>query len=213
MLSSLSPEPKKKIAIRFYKVDGDEGRVEVYYKDKIIEYKRVKKDEAGNATDKEKLELIKEYINFFDEVPIVAFYFGDEMIGLISPVISLLDAYDVLVSDSMNEFDRFAFAYLIMKKFGLSDQVNKKMYLINHAVAFFPFPSWGTEWELSNQVDVGEARGDAPEDTKLTFHPEAYKMITQFLDSEGMMDIEEYIISTQKPNLDMDNLRLSKSRG
>ncbi|MEN6293753.1 MAG: phage portal protein, partial [Methanobacterium sp.] len=35
-------------------------------------------------------------------------------------------AYDVLVSDSLNEFDRFAFAYLIMKKFGLTDQAKKQ---------------------------------------------------------------------------------------
>jgi SPP1 family phage portal protein len=38
----------------------------------------------------------------------------------------MIDAYDVLFSDSMNEFDRFAFAYLIMKKFGLTNPLDKK---------------------------------------------------------------------------------------
>jgi SPP1 family phage portal protein len=124
LLYDYSPEPKKKIAVRFYKTEEDEGRVEVYYKDHIEEYKRINKDTNGNQAE-EKLVLIQKYINFFDEVNVVAYYFGDEMMGLIEPVMDLIDAYDVLLSDSMNEFDRFAFAYLIMKKFGLTDLAKK----------------------------------------------------------------------------------------
>lgn len=125
LLYDYSPEPKKKIMIRFYKVDNEETIVEVYYKDKVETYKKINKDEAGNQID-EKLVPLSTYINFFGEVPVIAYYMGDEMMGLIEPVLCLIDAYDVLLSDSMNEFDRFAFAYLIMKKFGLTDQVNKK---------------------------------------------------------------------------------------
>lgn len=125
LLYDYSPEPKKKMAIRFYSVEDDEGRVEVYYKDHIEEYARIKKDENNNVIE-EKLVLIKSYFNFFNEIPIAAYYFGDEMMGLIEPIVSLIDALDVLYSDSMNEFDRFAFAYLIMKKFGLSDLARKK---------------------------------------------------------------------------------------
>lgn len=123
VLYDFSIEPKKKIAIRFYKTEGSNGRVEVYYKDKITEYKWLRKTKDN---DKEELVEIRTYINFFNEIPVAAYYFGDEMNGLIEPVISLIDAYDVLVSDSMNEFDRFAFAYLIMKKFGLTDQAKKQ---------------------------------------------------------------------------------------
>jgi SPP1 family phage portal protein len=48
------------------------------------------------------------------------------MLGIFKEVLRLIDAHDVLFSDSMNEFDRFAFAYLIMKKFGITDPVQMK---------------------------------------------------------------------------------------
>jgi len=120
-----SIEPKIKIAIRFIKTEGYNGKVEVYYNDRIEKYDRVKEN-IENGTGKDTLKLTGTSINFFEKPPVVAYYFGDEMNGLIEPVLDLIDAYDVLVSDSMNEFDRFAFAYLIMKKFGLSDMVKKQ---------------------------------------------------------------------------------------
>jgi len=52
----------------------------------------------------------------------VAYYLGDEAIGIIQPVRTLIDDYDLLVSDSINEFDRFANAYLILKRFALTNQ-------------------------------------------------------------------------------------------
>ena len=42
------------------------------------------------------------------------------MMGDFEAVQPLIDAYDVLMSDSMNEFDRFAWAYLVLKGFQLS---------------------------------------------------------------------------------------------
>jgi SPP1 family phage portal protein len=121
VLYDFSIEPKKKIAIRFYKTEGGNGRVEVYYNDHYEKYIWIK-DDTGEILKKDGEDIA----NYFGQIPVVAYYFGDEMNGLIEPVISLIDAYDVLVSDSMNEFDRFAFAYLIMKKFGLTDQTKKQ---------------------------------------------------------------------------------------
>jgi len=124
LLYDFSIEPKKKIAIRFFKTEGNNGRVEVYYDDHYEKYIWTMKDDEGNE---EKLTKEGEdYTNFFGQIPVVSYYFGDEMNGLIEPVLPLLDAYDTLTSDSMNEFDRFAFAYLIMKKFGLTDQAKKQ---------------------------------------------------------------------------------------
>ena len=125
LLYDYSIEPKIKVAIRFYKTEGVNGRVEVYYNDRVELYDRIK-ETTEIGVGKEVLKLKSININFFERPPVVAYYFGDEMNGLIEPVLDLIDAYDVLVSDSMNEFDRFAFAYLIMKKFGLSDMVKKQ---------------------------------------------------------------------------------------
>ena len=48
-------------------------------------------------------------------MPLVVYQNNVETIGDFSPVVPLIDAYDVLTSDSMNEFERFAWAYLILK--------------------------------------------------------------------------------------------------
>jgi SPP1 family phage portal protein len=123
-LYDFSPEPKIVIAIRYYKMTDDEYKVEVYYNNKMIPYIRYRDDKNANTW------LLKndgeEKPNFYTDIPIVAFYRGDEMQSIIENVLTNIDAYDVLMSDSMNEFDRFAFAYLIMKQFGLSSPQDKK---------------------------------------------------------------------------------------
>lgn len=123
LLYDFSPEPKVKMAIRFFKTeDLNKYMVEVYYKDRVETYSRMR---IGNDRDWI-LTFTGTKPHFFTEVPVVAYYLGDEMQSIIEPVMSLIDAFDVLFSDSMNEFDRFAFAYLIMKKFGLTDPTTKK---------------------------------------------------------------------------------------
>ena len=130
LLYDYSSEPKKKIAIRFYPVSNGNYRVEVYYKDHIEIYKRIKTDTdnqfAGTGNDWNLVKEAPDQPNFFNDIPVVAYYLGDERMGLIKPVIGLIDCYDMLISDSMNEFDRFANAYLIMKKFGITDPLKKK---------------------------------------------------------------------------------------
>jgi SPP1 family phage portal protein len=122
LLYDFSSEPKKIAAIRYFKIDDNFYKVEVYFKDRVELYDRIR-DKAAN-----KWTMVAKGAqpNQFGEVPVVAYYFGDEMMGLIEPIIPLIDAYDVLISDSLNEYDRFAFAYLVMKKFGLTDPAKKK---------------------------------------------------------------------------------------
>ena len=130
LLYDYSSEPKKKIAIRFYPVSNGNYRVEVYYKGHIEIYKRIKTDTdnqfAGTGNDWNLVKEAPDQPNFFNDIPVVAYYLGDERMGLIKPVIGLIDCYDMLISDSMNESDRFANAYLIMKKFGITDPLKKK---------------------------------------------------------------------------------------
>lgn len=127
LLYDYSPEPKIKMGIRYYKITNNEYKVEVYYKDHTEFYIRYREETNGTLNEwKLKPDTISKAKNYYDGVPIVAYYLGDEKQSLFENVLELIDAYDVLFSDSMNEFDRFAFAYMIMKKFGLTDVNNKK---------------------------------------------------------------------------------------
>ena len=123
VLYDFSPEPKMKIAIRYYKMEDSKSfKVEVYYADHVEVYIR-------HQLDNGKWELLPSgppYTNFYGQVPVVAYYLGDEMQSIMENILTLIDAHDVLFSDSMNEFDRFAFAYLIMKKVGLTSNIDKK---------------------------------------------------------------------------------------
>lgn len=126
-LYDFSPEPKIKIGIRYYKMeDINSYKVVVYYPDHLENYIRKKKD--SNSSE---WVLFPDAENFreeniFGNVPIIAFYRGDEMQSIIENVLTVIDSYDVLMSDSMNEFDRFAFAYMIFKKLSLTDPLVKK---------------------------------------------------------------------------------------
>lgn len=153
LIYDYSSEPKKKIGIRFYPIGVNKYKVEVYYKDRVEVYTKkivgendsstsmfedrqgsINKTEHGGSVIsfsnvyEKKWELVENgtELHYFGDVPIIAYYFGDDMTGVISPVKDLIDANDVLFSDSMNEFDRFSNAYLIMKRFGLTDPTKKK---------------------------------------------------------------------------------------
>ena len=123
LLYDFSPSPKKAIGIRFYPMDKLTGKVDVYYPDRIISYIRRSK---GDYETKWVYSVDSEFANFFEEVPIVPYYMGDEMLGVIRPVKGLIDDYDVLLSDSVVEFDRFANAYLRLVKMSATSPVNEK---------------------------------------------------------------------------------------
>jgi SPP1 family phage portal protein len=118
LLYDYSPEPQKVIGIRYYPVSKTKYIVDVYYATKVITYERTRRDQYAA---KWVYTQVNEYTNFFGEVPIVAYYMGDERLGIIKPVRALIDDYDTLVSDSIVEFDRFANAYLRLVGMSLSD--------------------------------------------------------------------------------------------
>lgn len=70
LLYDYSSEPKKKIAIRFYPVSNGNYRVEVYYKDHIEIYKRIKTDTdnqfAGTGNDWNLVKEAPDQPNFFN---------------------------------------------------------------------------------------------------------------------------------------------------
>lgn len=118
-------EPRKLLAVRFYPVSGEEEQREtgkrrfklvVYYPNEVIYYDWIRDYGKGTIVEERREP------NYFKEVPVVIYEMQD-CEGLIDPVIPLIDDYDALVSDSMNEFDRFSHAYLKLVGMGLGDSV------------------------------------------------------------------------------------------
>lgn len=98
-------------AIRYYKctdilTDKNYYMVNVYTRNEVLTYKS---DELISN-----LTLISEEPHYFQLVPISVFYNNEEEIGDFEPVISLIDAYDQMESDSLNDFEYFVDAYLAL---------------------------------------------------------------------------------------------------
>jgi len=126
-----APEPRKVLAIYFFRVDDDHYKVEAMYPNQRVFYDR---DKSGGQQGW-KLTETKTETNNFGEVPVVDYFMGDERIGIIEPVVSLIDDFDLLTSDSMNEFDRFSNAYLLLKGFTLTSQAQRESGSFSSALA------------------------------------------------------------------------------
>ena len=122
LLYDYQAEPQKVAGIRFYKVSEELYKVEVYYPGNITLYDRVK----NSQSTKWELRETSKSPNMFGEIPIVAYYFGDEMQGIIEPVIHLIDAYDALITDAMDENEKFANAFLVLKQVSITDPTKVK---------------------------------------------------------------------------------------
>lgn len=92
--------------------------VEVYSRTMTLKYK----------ADGANYILIDAKANFFGGVPIVIFPNNKEQIGDFERQISEIDAYDKMQSDSVNDFEYFADAYLVLKGLnGTTEEDVKKM--------------------------------------------------------------------------------------
>jgi SPP1 family phage portal protein len=104
-------EPEMLAALRFFRRTNDGTDIEVYYSDRVDMFFL---PDRANYKDA-KLQAKGTEAHEYEAVPVVVFENNEEQVGDFEPVRSLIDAYDILLSDSMNEFDRFAWAYLILK--------------------------------------------------------------------------------------------------
>lgn len=97
-------------AVRYYNIRKLEAgttvtKVEVYLKEKTMYYEE----------DQGTLILLYEKENLFGGVPVIEFVNNDEYLGDFETVISLINAYDKAQSDSLNELEYFADAYLVLQ--------------------------------------------------------------------------------------------------
>lgn len=98
-------------AIRYYPfsnpINDTKGyKVDLYSKTDVKHYKS---DELFSV-----LNSIEEESHLFKLVPIVEYKNNEELLGDFEPVISLIDAYDKMESESLNDYEYFCDAYLAL---------------------------------------------------------------------------------------------------
>lgn len=100
-------------AIRFWnckykdKLNEDEYFVEVYDDTYVTKYKST----PGWTS----LSLVEQYEHHFNQCPITFFELNKEEEGIADQIFSLQDAYNNLLSDSLDDWDSFCQAYLVLK--------------------------------------------------------------------------------------------------
>lgn len=114
--------PNLKAFIRFYTIEAEDTEyITVYYPSTMAEYQR--------QTNRQGLISKGTKKHGYSRPPLVVYENNEDMMGDFAAVQPLIDAYDVLMSDSLNEFDRFAQAYLVAKGFTVTtEQVEKLKY-------------------------------------------------------------------------------------
>lgn len=118
--------------------------VEVYTRNEVITYER--------SSLAKSLSFVSNVPHSWGLVPVIDFYNNDEALGDFEPVISEIDAYDILESDSINEMDYFADAYLGL--YGMSGTDVEDIAAMKEQRVLL-IPSDGkAEWIVKNPSDT-----------------------------------------------------------
>lgn len=116
-------EPEPVAFLRVMNAPDDKYKV-MYVTDREIQYFLIGR-KGGNIS-----WLTEPVPHFYGRVPLAIYRNNEELMGDFEPAEPLIDAYDVLVSDSLNEFGRSAWAYLLLKGMSLdqadASEVNRK---------------------------------------------------------------------------------------
>lgn len=127
----------------------DEYRVELYSKAGIIYYEFMDNEE-GVLNEKGQAE------NVFSDIPFILYPNNHEYISDPQPVKNLILLCDKMYSDSANELDRFAAAYLVLTNYilgGNSEEVKAKLQIIKD-VRIFNIDSEGKVEFLTKDIPV-----------------------------------------------------------
>lgn len=108
-------------ALRWYDVTDDNNKttryVEQYTESEIIYY---------TMSGKQAVETERKQ-HYFGDVPVNPFNNNEELRGDFEDVISLIDAYNVMQSESVNDFQKFADALLFVKNMSVDEETAGKM--------------------------------------------------------------------------------------
>ena len=106
-------------AVRWYEIDRAQ-HVDVYYPDRIDKYQMNK---GGSP------RFVDSVPHMYGGVPVVEYENNAERQGDFEHIIPLIDAYDILMSDSIHEVDKLAEAYLVLTNAAIdADDVDKMRY-------------------------------------------------------------------------------------
>ena len=100
------------LAVLRYYEDYDYVEDNTYTIVEVIDNKMVRRYKLDTG-----LSLLEEYPHYFSMVPVAIFKNNEEESGDFEQVISLIDAYDKMESDSLNDFEYFVDAYLALYGF------------------------------------------------------------------------------------------------
>ena len=157
LLYDRQPEPDEKFAIYYTKIEDGVYNVEYYTDEAVTVYTR-----KNNNSGKWEYTIKSEAKNFYGKVPVTPYYMNDRSIGLIEPVAPIIDDYDIIVSDSMIEFQRFANAYLRIVGMSIGDPTGDNPKLLRKILA--KIKASRTFDSLKNKDDVTFLTKDIPKD-------------------------------------------------
>lgn len=134
-------EPNPIAAIRFYKDADDTEQVEVYTDATVTYYKAL-------ASSLQYEDSIK---HFFKDVPVVIFTNNENMIGDFENVITLIEEYNLLNSDTANDFAYFSDAYLFLS--GAEIDTDTAVKMKEQRIINFPDEGASAQWLVKNIQD------------------------------------------------------------
>ena len=105
------------LAVLRYYDDYDYVEDNTYTIVEVIDNKMVRRYKLDTG-----LSLLEEYPHYFSMVPVAIFKNNEEESGDFEQVISLIDAYDKMESDSLNDFEYFVDAYLALYGFSADEE-------------------------------------------------------------------------------------------
>ena len=109
--------------IRYYTVeDISTGKEKLVVE--LITDTEINRYESGLAGG---LVFVESNLHYFGMVPIAVYKNNEELMGDFEPVLSLIDAYDTMESDTVNDFDYFVDAYLALYGFTADSEDIVKM--------------------------------------------------------------------------------------
>lgn len=118
-----SIDKKLKEFIYFYDVFDYDTELTTRY----VDYYDDKEKVSYEIVEGTGLRFLEKTPHYFGEVPVIIYKNNEEEIGDYEDVISLIDGYDVMQSDSINDFQQFADAYLFVSGMAFDEELIKKM--------------------------------------------------------------------------------------
>lgn len=114
------------------------------------------------------LILLEEKEHPFKEVPVIPYFNNEDGQGSFEKVMSLIDAYDLAVSDTSNDISYFSDSYMVIKGLELQDESQLREMKQNKMIQFTN-PEGSVEWltKSDSNVSVEEYKDRLKEDIVL----------------------------------------------